>query len=351
MLTRIHLAAIKQKRPLFVFTREMICSGLIPTVNTLYSIDPQLATRFLETDINEADFFDSFLLSSWGTLTTRLQPLLTETVIRSLVRSDFTPQDLMLADEPITVYIKLPEQDLLTLSPLVRLLSATFINTLTTTYDARGGLGCKPVLLLIDEAGRTAIPHLPDAATTVVGRGVYLWIAAQDLSQLDDKYGQHKAKTLRNNCDTQLFYRPQDQATAEYIERCLGRQSAFAHSHTMREGEETSQGLSEQGIPNLTAWEIKQMRDEDIIGFHRRLPPFRAKRMDFRNFPLFRHRSQIPAPKPAKLPPLETFQSFLKRENHHNGHNGIIWQRGNSSSAWPGTNFIDPDKRDWLRNL
>jgi hypothetical protein len=79
----------------------MIRSGLIPTVNTLYSIDPQLATRFLETDINEADFFDSFLLSSWGTLTTRLQPLLTETVIRSLVRSDFTPQDLMLADYQI----------------------------------------------------------------------------------------------------------------------------------------------------------------------------------------------------------------------------------------------------------
>jgi type IV secretory pathway TraG/TraD family ATPase VirD4 len=140
------------------------------------------------------------------------------------------------------------------------LLSATFINTLTTTYDKRSGLGCKPVLLLIDEAGRTAIPSLADAATTVVGRGVYLWIAVQDLSQLDDKYGSHKAKTLRNNCDTQLFYRPQDQATAEYIERCLGRQSGFAHSHTMREGTQTSQGLSEQGIPTLTAWEITNTR-------------------------------------------------------------------------------------------
>ena len=29
----------------------------------------------------------------------------------------------------------------------------------------------------------------------------------------------------------------------------------------------------------MTAQAIKQMRDEDIIGFHRRMPPFRAKRM------------------------------------------------------------------------
>jgi hypothetical protein len=28
----------------------------------------------------------------------------------------------------------------------------------------------------------------------------------------------------------------------------------------------------------MTAQAIKQMADDDIIGFHRRMPPFRAKR-------------------------------------------------------------------------
>jgi hypothetical protein len=33
----------------------------------------------------------------------------------------------------------------------------------------------------------------------------------------------------------------------------------------------------EQSLPHLTAQEIKQLGDEDVIGCHRRLPPFLAK--------------------------------------------------------------------------
>jgi hypothetical protein len=73
---------------------------------------------------------------------------------------------------------------------------------------------------------------------------------------------------------------------------------------TMREGTETSEGRMEQGIPVLTAQEIKQLRDEDIIGFHRLLPPFRAKRMDWRNYPLLRKRCTLPAPPVPNLPAL-----------------------------------------------
>ena len=64
-----------------------------------------------------------------------------------------------------------------------------------------------------------------------------------------------------------MFYRPNDQETAEYLERCLGRKSDFAHSQTIREGAETSEGRMEQGIPLMTAQEIKQMADEMSLGF------------------------------------------------------------------------------------
>ena len=59
---------------------------------------------------------------SWETLTAWLEPLLTESVIRSLTRSDFTPEHIMRGDRPVTVYLRWKEQDLLALSPLVRLL-------------------------------------------------------------------------------------------------------------------------------------------------------------------------------------------------------------------------------------
>ena len=125
----------------------------------------------------------------------------------------------------MTVYLRWPERDLLALSPLVRLLWGTLIDELIATYDKRGGKNCAPVLLLIDEAGRTAIPSLADHSTTVVGRGVSLWIAVQSLSQLDAVYGKVRAQVLRDNMESQIYYRPSNQETAEYLERCLGRTS------------------------------------------------------------------------------------------------------------------------------
>ena len=46
----------------------------------------------------------------------------------------------------------------------------------------------------------------------------------------------------------------------------------------------------------MTAGEIKQMRDRDIIGFHRNLPPMRLTRMDWRDHPELVKRRSIPPP-------------------------------------------------------
>src|SRR5204862_395780 len=156
-----------------------------------------------------------------GTLTARMQPLLTETVVRCLTHSDFTAEQMMRSGSPVTIYLRWKEQDLLSLSPLVRLLWGSLLNELTTTYDSNQGNECQPVLLLIDEAGRTAIPSLADHATTVVGRGIQMWIAVQSLSQLEAVYGRARAQVLKDNMETQLYYRPTDLSTANYLqERC-----------------------------------------------------------------------------------------------------------------------------------
>jgi type IV secretory pathway TraG/TraD family ATPase VirD4 len=119
-------------------------------------------------------------------------------------------------------------------------------------------------------------------------------LAVQSLSQLDAVYGRTRATVLRDNMESQIFYRPANQETADYLQHCLGRKSDYARSETLREGTATSEGRSEQGIPLMTAQDIKQLKDEDIIGFHRLLPPFRAKRMDWRNFPPLYKNRQCP---------------------------------------------------------
>jgi type IV secretion system protein VirD4 len=316
MLTQLFLAARAEGYPPLPYVRHMIRSPLPDVATRLNTIRPDLATQFLQARFEAVDFDNKFLVSAWETVTSRLKPLLTETVVRTLAGTDVTPQEIMCSKQPVTVYLHWPERDLLALSPLVRLLWGSLIDGLLSPYDQAQGKRCKPVLLLIDEAGRTAIPSLADHATTVVGRGISLWIAIQDLNQLDAVYGKARAHVLRNNMESQLYYRPNDQDTAEYLERCLGRRSDYAHSHTIREGEETSEGRMEQSIALMTAQEIKQMPDEQIIGFHRQLPPFRATRMDWRHFPVLKEQQAIPPPVLSPLPVLaETLPVVIPQSN------------------------------------
>jgi type IV secretion system protein VirD4 len=305
MLTQLFLAARIEGFALLPYVRKIIRAGLVGAAERLNFIQPELATQFLDVELSQANFDDRFLLSAWGTLSARMRPLLTETVVRCFAGAGFAPSELMNSPQPITVYFRWPERDLLALSPLVRLLWSSTIDELITTYDKAQGKNCREVLLLIDEAGRTAIPSLADHATTVVGRRISLWIAIQSLSQLDAVYGKARAHILRDNMETQIYYRPSNQETADYLQHCLGKKSDYAHSQTVREGAEESLGLSEQGVPLMTAQEIKQLRDEEIIGFHRRLPPFKATRLDWRNFPLLVQRKHIPPPQLSALPPLE----------------------------------------------
>jgi type IV secretion system protein VirD4 len=316
MLTQVFLAARVEGVAPLPYVRHIIRLGLPAAVARLNAINPELATQLLDVAYTDANFSDRFLLSSWGSLTARLRPLLTETVIRTLSGADFQPQDLLVGNKPVTVYLRWPEQDLLALSPLVRLVWGSLIDELITGYDALQGKGCKPVLLLIDEAGRTSIPSLADHATTVAGRGISLWIAVQSLAQLDAVYGKTRATILRDNME-QLYYRPSNQETADYLEHCLGKRSDFAQSHTKRDGLETSQGLSEQGIPLMTAQEIRLLKETDVIGLVRLVPPFLAKRMDCRQFPVLRERKLIPPPALSMLP--ELAETLPMPTPHSNG--------------------------------
>ena len=149
----------------------------------------------------------------------------------------------------MTVYIRWPEKDLLALSPLVRLLWGSLIDELITVYDKQQGKNCQPVLLLIDEAGRTAIPTLADHATTVVGRGISLWVAIQSLSQLETVYGKARAQVLRDNMESQIYYRPARPGTADYLEHWLGRNQPTPTRQPHGKGQKPRKDLSERVYP------------------------------------------------------------------------------------------------------
>lgn len=301
MLTCIFLAAKREGAAALPYTRMLLSAGLRSCAERLDTVAPQLAAVFLDVSLEDANLEDRFLLSAWGTLTTRLYPLTTETVIRSLARSDFTPAEIITSERPVTVYIRWREQDLKALAPLARLLWGSLIDEMVSVYDQRAGKDCRPVMLLVDEAGRTAIPSLADHATTVAGRGISLWLAVQSLSQLEVVYGKARAQVLRDNMESQLYYRPAELATARYVEERVGRRSAYAHQTTERQDGPSSESHAEQAIPLLSAYDFLRYRDHEIICFHRALPPFKLERLDWRKHPILQKRRSVPAPEVPAL--------------------------------------------------
>jgi type IV secretion system protein VirD4 len=316
MLTQLFLAGREENRKmgyekyrLLPYAGQLMNLPINQVAAHLQTVSPALATKFLSAVYDPEKDYDEkkFLTSSWETVTSRLYPILSDEFLRCFDGSDFTAADLITSPKPITVYLRLPEGDLLALAPVVRLVFQTLIHDMQTTYDKRPGRtakekGCFPVLLLLDEAGRVKIPQLYEYATTVVGRQISLWVAIQSIKQLD-VYGEANAETLLDNMDTQIFYR-QKRSTAKYLEEELGRKSEYSHSQSIREGGHETQGMAEQGVSLMTANQIKQMDDADILVFHHNLPPFKARRMNWMERSILRERQAKKPPALSPLPPL-----------------------------------------------
>jgi hypothetical protein len=87
----------------------------------------------------------------------------------------------------------------------------------------------------------------------------------------------------------------------------------------------TSSGENEQRIPVMSVHQIRfEMDIEEVIGFRAgiRLRPFKARRMDWRRFPILSQRSQISPPELQPLPHITDIQLFqpqsLSSDNYPN---------------------------------
>ena len=152
-------------------------------------------------------------------------------------------------------------------------------------------------------------------AATVVGRGISLWMAIQDPSQLIATYGFDNAQTILANCDAHLRYRPALFKTAQDISEWLGYTSEFAQSKALRKGEEFSEGEAETAVRNMTPHDVKSQDDDDIVMDYRNKPPIQAKRVDIRNYPDLMAMTKIPPPPLLPIPDIPNDTMEERRES------------------------------------
>lgn len=96
------------------------------------------------------------------------------------------------------------------------------------------------LLLLLDEAANIApIPGLPTIASTAAGHNITLVTVYQDLSQIQQRYGEYQARTLLNNHEAlMLLPGNADSRTLETFSRLMGdtKVARASHSYSKREG-------------------------------------------------------------------------------------------------------------------
>jgi type IV secretion system protein VirD4 len=337
MLTLLWLACrelnrfTNEKYHLLPFVGKMADLGLNSAASIINEISPTIARRLLDGEYNPEQDYDEkrFLSSSWESLTARLYPLLTERILRCFAGSAFTGADIIAGKKPVTVYLCFPEKDLLAKAPVIRLVLESLMAEMLDTFDTTKGRNCRPTLVLLDEAGTVGLPSLPQYVSTVRSRGISVWAAYQDNAQIESLYGQYKARTIRNNMLSKVFYWQSDKETAKDIAESLGYRSGYARSQTVRSGQEASESLSEHAVPLLTARDINELDPDEIIAFFANRKPIRAKRMDWRAYPILTKRRAL-APPPVKP---------LPQVNYHIFH--TFGQRSEETY----NEYIDPDKR------
>jgi type IV secretion system protein VirD4 len=319
MLTQLLLAAklawkngLTDKRPLPYVAWLLRLGGLNDVAREINAVSPALAQKLLDAPYHlEKDYEqNAYRISSWDSLAARLYPLLTEDVVRCFNGSDFKVRDILFSKEPITIYLRWHEADLLALSPLIKFVWEAMIHELITAYDlAPDQTQCQYVLLDIEEAGRTGIPNLPEHASTLRSRNISITCVFQDRSQGYALYGRDRAVSLFNNCRYQIYFRQDDLETAQYLEKRCGSKSGFAHSKTEHEGV-VSTGESEQRMPLISAQYIMyDMPDEEILGFWGKRP-FIAKRIPRLTASLASNPAEVPAMR--QLPALTSFAEPAK---------------------------------------
>ena len=137
----------------------------------------------------------------------------------------------------------------------------------------------------MDEAGRIGIPNLPEHASTVNGRNISLSMSAQSgLSLRPSMAGTGQKTSLpisgRSWCFVRLILTP-----PSTIQTGWGTPQAIAHSESEHEGQTSSTGKSERGIPVMSPQDFEEMDDGELVCFIGKKKRFRLKSMDWRRHP------------------------------------------------------------------
>lgn len=170
-------------------------------------------------DKEEKDF-GGVLSTAKTALTLYSDPL----VAMNTSASDFTIDDLVNHDRPVSLYLVVPPSDKIRLRPLIRLMLTMIVNRLTEKMVFQGAEQQKNryrLLVLIDEfPSLNRMEVFADALSYMAGYGLKAYLITQDIRQIVDAYGSNES--IVSNCHIRIAYAPNQFETAELLSKMTG---------------------------------------------------------------------------------------------------------------------------------
>jgi type IV secretion system protein VirD4 len=164
--------------------------------------------------------FSGVLSTAKAALTLYSDPL----VAKNISASDFTIQDLVNHERPVSLYLVVPPSDKIRLRPLIRLIFTMIVNRLTEKMDFEGATqknNRHRLLFLIDEFPSLKRMELfGDALSYMAGYGLKAYLITQDIRQILDQYGVNES--IVSNCHVRIAFAPNQLDTAEVLSKMTG---------------------------------------------------------------------------------------------------------------------------------
>ncbi|EPE97082.1 TRAG family protein [Rhizobium grahamii CCGE 502] len=179
-----------------------------------------------------------------------LAPFRNERVVAATAVTDINIASLQ--RRPVTIYLSPSITDMTILRPLLTLFVQQLMDLLTRHHDPNA----VPVYFLLDEFRQLKrMDEVLNKLPYIAGYNIKMAFIVQDLKSIDEIYGETARHSLLGNCGLQLILGANDQATAEYASRSLGKRTIRYQSETRT--------IERLGLPRRTR--VEQIRERDLM--------------------------------------------------------------------------------------
>ena len=204
--------------------------------------------------------------SIYFTMLSKLNGFAFDNIARMTACSDFELKDIGFGDKPIALFIAVPDYDNSNHFLITAIIQQIYYVLSAEATKTKNGKCTRPVWHYINEFGNCPpFSHIAQMVSMGAGRNIFYNFIVQDYAQMDERYNEKIAKTIKNNCHNQFFIKTMDYSTAEEFSKLMGKETItnldrigrrFAIDKTYTERKEDQELLNPNRLMNLLEGEM-----------------------------------------------------------------------------------------------